>query len=87
MATGGNGEKQTRTLLDSNFVKKSKFDEEQDENDWGSDWQDAFCVLGAFPYSLGTPATISPLDNPAYYADCTQVTLFHNTFNLEFLFW
>ena len=33
MATGCDGGKRTRTLLDFNFVKKRKFDEEQDEND------------------------------------------------------
>jgi len=37
MATGGDGGKQSRTLLDFYFVKKRKFDEEQDENDLGSD--------------------------------------------------
>ena len=37
MATCGDGGKRSRTLLDFNFVKKRKFDEEQDKNDRGSD--------------------------------------------------
>ena len=37
MATGGDGGKRSRTLLDFNFVKKRKFDEEKYENDRGSD--------------------------------------------------
>ena len=45
MAIGGDGEKRTRTLLDFNFVKKKKFDEEQDENDWGSDRVKLFFVF------------------------------------------
>ena len=53
MATGGNGEKQTRTLLDSNFVKKSKFDEEQDENDWGRSVKMCLMFCGASHYSFG----------------------------------
>ena len=35
MATRGDRGKRSRTLLDFNFVKKRKFDEEQDENDRG----------------------------------------------------
>ena len=37
MATRGDGGKRGRTLLDFNFVKKRKFDEEQGENDRVSD--------------------------------------------------
>ena len=33
VATGSDGGKRTKTLLDFNFVKKRKVDEEQDEND------------------------------------------------------
>ena len=33
MATGGDERKQTRTLLDLNFVDRRKFDEELDKND------------------------------------------------------
>ena len=35
MATGGDGGKRSRTLLDFNFVKK-KIDQDQDENEQGS---------------------------------------------------
>lgn len=48
MATGADGGKRSRTLLDFNFVKKKKFDEEQDENDQGSDRGKTcfvFCIL------------------------------------------
>ena len=31
MATGDDGKKRARTLLDFNFVNRRKFDEEQDE--------------------------------------------------------
>ena len=36
MATDSDGRKRFRTLLDSNFAKKRKFDEEQDKSDRGS---------------------------------------------------
>lgn len=36
MAIGGDRGKRSRTLLHFNFVKKRKFDEEQDENHRGS---------------------------------------------------
>ena len=45
MATGGDVGKLTTTLLDFNFIKREKFDEEQDENDRGSNWV-RMCFVG-----------------------------------------
>ena len=64
-ATSSDQGKQTRTLLDFNFVIRKKFDEEQDKDDWSSDrGKTCFVLCGAYPYSLAAPATLVFFDNP-----------------------
>ena len=55
-----------RTLLDLNFVNRRKFDDEQDKNDRGSNWdKTCFMFCGASPYTLlATLASLSRTDNP-----------------------
>ena len=59
MATSSDEGKQTRTLLDFNFVNRRKFDEEQDKNDQSSDrGKTCFMFCEAFPYFFGTSGKI-----------------------------
>ena len=75
MATGGDGGKVTRTLLDFDFVEKRKFSEEQDENDRAIDRGKTclmFCV--ASPYSFDNSSYSKIFWQSCKAADATEVS-------------
>ena len=67
METSSDKGKQTRTLLDFNFVNRRKFDEDQDKNNRSNDRVRLdSCFVGPSPTLLAVSATLNLFDNPEF---------------------